>query len=48
MFEAMGSKVKRASLATLTEKMLSDLGDAYKMRVVRKVINILDRLKELS
>jgi hypothetical protein len=47
MFEAMGSKVKRASLATLTEKMLADLGDAYKMRVVRKVINILDRLKEL-
>jgi hypothetical protein len=47
MFEAMGSKVKRASLATLTEKMLADLGDAYKMRVVQKVINILDRLKEL-
>jgi hypothetical protein len=46
MFEAMGSKVKRASLAMLTGTMLTSLGDAYKMRVVRKVNNFIDRLKE--
>jgi hypothetical protein len=46
MFEAMGSKVKRASLAMLTGTMLTSLGDAYKMRVVRKVNNFTDRLKE--
>jgi hypothetical protein len=46
MFEAMGSKVKRASLAMLTGTMLTSLGDAYKMRVVRKVNNFIDMLKE--
>jgi hypothetical protein len=46
MFEAMGSKVKRASLAMLTGNMLTSLGDTYKIRAVRKVNNFIDRLKE--
>jgi hypothetical protein len=46
MFEAMGSKVKRAALATLTNNMLSSLAEAYKIRAVQKVNNILDRLLE--
>jgi len=46
MFEAMGSKVKKTALATLTGQMLSSLGDTYKIRAVRTVNNFLDRLKE--
>ena len=44
MFEAMGSKAKRASLAVLTNNMLITFSNFYKIRSGEKVLSIVNRL----
>jgi hypothetical protein len=44
MFEAMGSKAKRASLAVLTNNMLITISNFYKIRSGEKVLSIVNRL----
>ena len=44
MFEAMGSKAKRASLAVLTNNMLITISNFYKIRSGQKVLSIVKRL----